>query len=123
MKIVQIIGGSVHWDASGTVSSLEMAAKLYAPNIVFVEAPDYVFEGWGYDALASGDARFIKPEAPDGWLYDDATGTFYKENSTKPSEIKGAAELTRENEELKNTITELELAMVEMYEMSLGGME
>ena len=42
-----------------------------------METPDYVFEGWGYDETAEGYERFIKPTAPEGWAYDDATGTFY----------------------------------------------
>ena len=56
----------------------------FPPTDVFVEAPDYVFEGWGFDPLAEGDARFIKPEPPKGWLYDDATGTFYPADEDPP---------------------------------------
>lgn len=79
MKIFQILGNLCHWDATPVVSSLEMAKLKYAPDIIFVEAPEYVFEGWGFDSLKDGDERFIKPEPPEGWLYDDKTGTFYPE--------------------------------------------
>lgn len=77
MKIMQILGGFCHWDASGVVDSLRACAERFAPDMVFVEAPDYVFEGWGYDPDAEGDARFIEPNPPEGWLYDKDTGTFY----------------------------------------------
>lgn len=79
MKIVQIENGFVHWDATPVVPDLEWAASHYAPNIVFVEAPDYVFEGWAFDDEKEGDERFIRPEPPEGWLYNEETGTFYPE--------------------------------------------
>ena len=78
MKFFQILGGICHWDASNVVSSLEEAAKRFAPDIVIVEAPDNVHAGWGYDASLEGDARFIRPTPPEGWEYDEDTGTFYR---------------------------------------------
>lgn len=84
MKIVQILGGFVHWDASASVPNLEAASRLFAADMIFVEAPDYVFEGWGYDPLADGDARFIQPEPPEGWLYDPETGTYYPDGEDPP---------------------------------------
>lgn len=86
MKIVQILGGFVHWDASSSVPSLEAASRLFAADMIFVEAPDYVFEGWGFDPMQDGDARFVRPEPPEGWLYDDATGTFYPKNEPPPGQ-------------------------------------
>ena len=50
--------------------------KEYGNPIVI--APDYVFEGWGYDVTQKGEKRFIKPECPEGFKYDEKTGTFYK---------------------------------------------
>ena len=85
MKIFQVFMGFCHWDATRTHPTLESTEGLYAPDIVFVEAPDYVFEGWGYDEDAEGDARFVQPTPPEGWLYDPKTGTFYPENETPPS--------------------------------------
>ena len=85
MKIMQILGSFCHWDATRTVGgSLDRCGEMFAPDMVFVEAPDHVFEGWGYDADAYGDDRFIKPEAPEGWLYDEDTGTFYPEGEYPP---------------------------------------
>lgn len=85
MKIMQVYKGFIHWDATPQLASLEETEGRFATDIVFVEAPDYVFEGWGYDDTAEGDARFIKPEPPEGWLYDDKTGTFYLKNEEAPS--------------------------------------
>lgn len=119
MKILQIIGEFVHWDATPKANSLEMAKKLFAPDMVFVEAPDYVFEGWGYDPLATGDARFIRPTPPEGWNYDEKTGTFYPEEGIAPSAVKTNEELMAENAALQETVTELELALAEVYEMTI----
>lgn len=116
MKIFQIMHGFLHWDATNTVKTLESAAEMFSPDLEFVEAPDYVFEGWGYNPALDGDARFLKPEPPAGWEYDDATGTYYPVGSVPQSAEKSAAELTRENEALKQTVTDLELALCEMYE-------
>ena len=87
MKIYQILNDIVHWQCD-TCQTLAETAQTYAPDIVFVEAPDYVFPGWGYV-----DGEFIKPTAPEGWAYDDATGTFYPTDpeiieSLKPQEQK-----------------------------------
>lgn len=79
MKIFQILDGFVHWDATEVVPDLDWAATYYSSEIHFVEAPDYVFEGWAFDEEKEGDERFIKPVPPEGWLYDDKTGGFYQE--------------------------------------------
>ena len=83
MKIVNIFSGFVYKDYSRELKTLEDAKSKYSSNMIFVEAPDYVFEGWGYDESKTGDERFVKPIAPNGWLYDDDTGTFYKELSNR----------------------------------------
>ena len=61
MKYFQILDGYCHWDATSVVPNLEYAKEFYAPDIVFVEAPDYVREGWKYDPDLEGDQRFINP--------------------------------------------------------------
>ncbi len=83
MKIFQILGEVCHWDASNVISSLAEAEQRFAPDIVFVEAPDNVREGWGFDASLEGDARFIRPVPPEGWEYDEETGTFYVPGETE----------------------------------------
>ncbi len=90
MKIFQILGGFCHWDASNVVSSLDEAAERFAPDIVFVEAPDNVREGWGFDDSLDGDARFLRPVPPEGWEYDDDTGTFYDPNAVPEAPAGGS---------------------------------
>ena len=85
-KVFQILNNFCHWDATAKHPTLADTVGRYAPDILFVEAPDYVFEGWGFDEEETGDARFIQPEPPEGWAYDEATGTFYP---TDPEIIKG----------------------------------
>lgn len=87
MKIMEIYKNFVHWDATPQFPTMQDIEGRFAPDIVFVEAPDYVFEGWGYDETAEGDARFIKPEPPEGWVYDEKTGTFYPEGEEAPKTI------------------------------------
>ena len=77
MKIFQIFDGRCHWDATSKHTTIESTVGIYAPNIKFVSAPDYVREGWGYDEAAEGEARFVEPTPPEGWLYDRETGMFY----------------------------------------------
>ena len=85
MKVIQILYNFCHWDATQLHPTLESTEGVYAPDVVFVEAPNYVFEGWGYDETAEGDERFIEPTPPEGWLYDRETGTFYPEDYVPPA--------------------------------------
>lgn len=84
MKVFQILDGFCHWDATLAHGTAEEARKLFAPDIIFEDAPDYVFEGWGYDDSKEGDERFLKPIPPEGWLYDETNGTFYDPNWVPP---------------------------------------
>lgn len=86
VKIFQIASNICHYDATPYFPTLESTLGRFPPSDLFVEAPDYVFEGWGYDATKEGDERFVKPTPPEGWLYDDATGTFYPEDEIAPSQ-------------------------------------
>ena len=98
MKIFQIFNGFCHWQTP--FKSLE-ETKGFPKDCIFVEAPDYVFEGWGFDETKTGDERFIKPIPPDGWLYDDDTGTFYKElsNREKRKEFYTSGKCMKEKDE------------------------
>lgn len=82
MKIFQIVRGFCHKDITALSKTTDLKAIT---ALQWAEAPDYVFAGWGFDSTKEGDARFIKPDPPEGWLYDDATGTFYQEGSEMPS--------------------------------------
>ena len=75
-KIFQIVNGFCHWQTP--FQSLD-ETRGFPADCIFVEAPDYVNEQWGYDETKEGDERFIHPEPPEGWLYDEETGTFYPE--------------------------------------------
>lgn len=114
MKVFQIVDGFCYWDATKQFPTVESTVGFFPPSLLFVESPDSVFEGWGYM-----DGQFIQPEPPEGFLYDERTGTFYPEDSTPNySEI----------ELLQQQITELELTQIEMGQQitalelqSLGG--
>lgn len=86
MKVFQIFDNVCYCDMTNQFPTLESTIGKFTPETLFAEAPDYVFEGWGYDPEEAGDSRFIKPTPPDGWLYDDETGTFYPEDGIPPSE-------------------------------------
>ena len=77
MKVVQIFRGQIHRDLSDMYSSAEEGMKHYSPDIMLVNAPDYVFPGWGYNSSMEGDARFVKPAVPEGMEYDMETGTVW----------------------------------------------
>ncbi len=85
MKVFQILNDMCYVQMN-CQSVAELAGK-YPADIKFVEAPDYVNEHWGFCDVdqdgnpIEGDARFIHPVAPEGWIYDDETGTFYSEDS------------------------------------------
>lgn len=77
MKIFQIKDSICFYDATRVHPDLLSTLGKYPPDVLFAEAPDNVFEGWGYDETKEGDERFIQPEPPEGWAYDANTGTFY----------------------------------------------
>lgn len=79
MKVFQVIEYICFSDMTDDFPTVESTVGYFTPETLFVEAPDYVFEGWGYDPDETGDNRFIKPIPPEGWLYDDESGTFYRE--------------------------------------------
>lgn len=80
MKIFQIAFGFCHWDATPQFPTLASTVGRFPPTDLFVEAPDYVFEGWGFDETKEGDERFIKPVNYQGFEYDENTGTWYDPN-------------------------------------------
>lgn len=92
MKIFQILNGFCYYDATPVHPTLESTAGAYSPEIVFVEAPDYVFEGWGFDDAQEGDERFVKPTPPEGWYYDDETGSFHPINPPPPEPVEDPAQ-------------------------------
>lgn len=111
MKIFQILNDFCYWDATSLHPTLESTVGRYAPDIIFIEAPDFVFEGWGYM-----DGEFIKPSSPEPaewtdeetgavyhWQYDDSTGTWYvaDENNVpvEPLTLEAALEALKDAQE------------------------
>lgn len=70
MKVVEILNSRVHCEYPQYQTAAE-ASTHYAPTIVFVDAPDWVREGFGYVASNVGDERFVRPQLSEGWVYDD----------------------------------------------------
>lgn len=75
MKLFQIVNDFCYYDITKQFPTKASTVGFFPPDVEFVEAPDYVFEGWGYV-----DGEFIQPTPPEGWLYDANTGTFYDPN-------------------------------------------
>ena len=82
MKIFQIVGGICHKDVTMLANHHDLS-KITALQIV--EAPDYVFGGWGFDPDREGDERFVKPIPPRGHIYNEKTGCMELENPPEPA--------------------------------------
>lgn len=95
MAIFQIVNGKCHWQTP--FKSLDEVKDRFPPDCLFVDAPDYVNEQWGFDETEIGDDRFIKPEAPDGWIYDDETGQLMPEEM-----LEQALEQNKESKQNEN---------------------
>lgn len=72
MKKFIVVGNAVALDVS---PGSRFEGKRAPDNGFIVDAPDYVFEGWGYSR-----GEFLRPAPPEGWAYDPDTGTFYPED-------------------------------------------
>lgn len=89
-KVFHIVEGICHHYHREYATAAE-AAQFFVPDWLFVDAPDWVHEQWGFDYDAEGDARFICPpleytdKQGNVWLYDggvgvEGTGTYYLKN-------------------------------------------
>lgn len=78
MKVFQVMNGRVHWLTP--FNSIDETTGRFPPDCIFVEAPDYVNEQWGFDETKIGDERFIVPKMPEGYIYDMETGQMYHES-------------------------------------------
>lgn len=86
MKLFDVVDNEIHAEYTGMYENAEEASKHYAPNIVFVDAPNWVFPGFGFDPSRSGDDRFIEPTSDSpGWVYY-GNGTFWNPEQTRISE-------------------------------------
>lgn len=101
MKVFQIVKNTCAWCTG--FNSLTDAYRVYPSDLVFVEAPDYVFVGWGYKGEYDSEGnvipmneRFTKPEIPEGSYYDSETGEVFPESELAERLIK--AQTIKQNE-------------------------
>lgn len=120
MKIYQIFNDMCHYNMTHLYHTVEEAKAHYPASVCIVEAPDYVFEGWGYDSTKLGDNRFIKPTPPKGWLYDEVTGAFYEKDSLLKQSI---SKLNSQIESIKLTLTATDYKIIKCSEYQLAGLD
>ena len=113
MKIFQIVSSFVYYDMTNLYSSVDEARSKYPASVQIEEAPDYVFEGWGYDNTKTGNDRYIIPSAPDGWIYDPKTGTFYSPDY----------EITKKINELESELASTDYKIIKCSEYQLAGLD
>ena len=102
MKVVQIHNGQVYHDLSYKYSSAVEASKFYSSEILIVDAPNYVFPGWGYNPSLDGDNKFIKPTVPEDMKYDEQTGTVWN-----PLEYRRSERISKHAETSNDTLEAL----------------
>ena len=85
-KVFEIVNGRVHKEYPEFDSSSE-AYKVFSKMLLFVDAPDIVFEGFGYDETKEGDERFIRPELSEGWVYDENNIPWKPEDTRKTERV------------------------------------
>ena len=78
MKIFQIVNDICKWET--TFTDIEEIRGKYPKDCLFVEAPDYVFEGWRFcnkdeNGNLIDDYKFLRPIPPEGYIYNPYTGT------------------------------------------------
>ena len=93
MKVFLVRGGSCAEDVTDAIRAMPgIGAGMTAEELEgilalvpvpaagdrYVPAPDGVWAGWGFAPGKRGDARFMKPQPPAGWRYDEASGTLYR---------------------------------------------
>ena len=100
MKVFEIVNG-VCFKEYPEYSSASEASKNYAPNIQFVDAPDNVWTGYGFDPTKAGDSRFIRPELSDGWVYDE------NGNPWNPEEQRAVERIGKHSETTNDTMQAL----------------
>ena len=69
-KVMEILYNRVHREYP-EYDSADEASSHFAPTIRFVDAPDWVWPGYGYDDTKQGDERFVRPALNEGWEYDE----------------------------------------------------
>lgn len=70
MKVVEILDNRVHREYPEFGSASE-AYSVHTHELTFVDAPNWVMSGFGFDPSKKGDERFIRPELSEGWIWDE----------------------------------------------------
>lgn len=70
MKVMEMMDGNTRKHCS-EYSSAEEARKYFASNIKFLDVPDWVGVGWTVLENVEGDEKYLAPDLPDGWFWDD----------------------------------------------------
>ena len=70
MKVMEIADGRTRISCP-QYASAEEARKYFAPNIQFIDVPDWVGVGWKILDGVEGDGKYLAPELPEGWVWDE----------------------------------------------------
>ena len=100
MKIFQILHNICHWETP--FKSLDETFMKFPTDCLFVEAPDYVTEQWGFNEFAVGDDRFIPPAIPEDLIFDDEDGRFVEEEVLVRALAEAKEDKIRESENKLN---------------------
>ena len=95
MAVFQIVDGRCHWRTP--FETVEETIGRFPPDCLFVNAPDYVTEQWGFDETEVGDDRFIRPEVPEGWDFDPDSGMIMPEEMIEQALADKKAQKQEEN--------------------------
>ena len=90
MKLFQIVDNFCYYDATPVHPTLADTVGKYPPDVLFVEAPDNVFEGWGYDGVHSSSDAYGRYDA----MFDDFY-RFVTEGRQNPYTLEYEARLHR----------------------------
>lgn len=85
-KVVEIVNGRVHREYPRFKTS-EEAYTVFARNLLFVDAPNNVHVGFGFDPDRQGDNRFIRPLLSEGWEYDENNHPWNPEAQRKAERV------------------------------------
>lgn len=114
-KVFQIFNGRCWWDATPTVGTVSHAQEMFAPDIVFMDVPDFVQEGWIFDEEKTGNERFVEPTEENLNLYFPSVDEPMAISETDDIEVpkttgQRLSDLEDENQKLKESLDEMDKA-------------
>lgn len=75
-KVFQIIDGECYSEVTELFPAAADTVGWYPDDLLFVDAPDYVFQGWTYR-----NGKFYEPVAPGGYHYNYENGQIEQNES------------------------------------------